>query len=226
MKKGILLFVVGIVLTTILSGCNTTLPDRIESIEVEQENIVVEVGERLPLKIKPKPENAINTEMIMTSQDESIATINGIGEVVGVGVGETSVTIKAKKGDATKTLPVKVVAKGSIPVALSNEDIKVYFNTKGQDRIVIKSNDKTKKITEGQTLSIYSKNTQSSMVLDNRKVEVIQVVDMCFDTSYLDYERGNQKQLNSDIISGGTLVVELKSKDNIVSKSVINVAVN
>ncbi len=106
MKK-ILLILCSVLLLT-FTGCNS-MPDQIDKIIIENESVVVGVGQTVKLKVKIEPSNAIANELIMTSSNEEIAVINGMGEVVGKSVGETEIKICAKRGNACTTKIVKVV---------------------------------------------------------------------------------------------------------------------
>lgn len=106
MKKFILICVSIVLL--MLPGCNS-MPDQIDKIIIENEKIEVAVGETIKLDIKYEPKNAIANELIMSSNNEQIAIINGMGEVIGKNVGETEIRISAKRGNVFTTKKVKVV---------------------------------------------------------------------------------------------------------------------
>ena len=106
MKK-IVLIIVGIMLFSI-GGC-ATLPEQIDTIIIENEDIVLKVGETVKLDIKIQPQNAIANELIMSSNNENVAVINGMGEVVAKGVGTATIKVYCKRGNASTTTSVKVV---------------------------------------------------------------------------------------------------------------------
>lgn len=68
----------------------------------------VKVGETITLTAKVSPENATDKTVIWTSDNTSIATVDGNGKVSGVKTG--SVTITAKAGEKTATKKVTVAA--------------------------------------------------------------------------------------------------------------------
>lgn len=220
MKK----FLVGIGLLLVafgVTGCGKeVLPDQIEKF-IAPSNVIVEVGETMDLGVKYEPNNAISNETLYYSKNEQIATVNGIGELVGKSVGETKIEVVAKRGKAKTEIVVRVVNKGEKPIKLTNNDVEI---NKGDNNVVftIKSNDATKKISSDVTIKFITKNTVSTLVLDERKREILKVLDLRFDAKYLDYEVGNNTKLYNDLEQGG-VTVEVIGKTGIKEKSVIKV---
>mgnify|MGYP004650668287 FL=1 len=220
MKK--FLTVVVLVLVAVgVAGCsNNVLPDQIDRFIVPC-NVVVEVGEKIPLNVKYEPNNAISNEVLYSSKNEEIAVVNGIGEIIGKSVGNTTVEVMAKRGKAKAEISVRVVNKGDKPVLLTGEDVVINLDNDGVI-FTIKSNDKTKSITSDLTLRFTTKSTVSSLVLDVKKREILKVMDMRFDGKYLDYERGNDLKLTSDL-KAGEITLEVISKSGITETSTIKV---
>lgn len=221
MKKLVLLSTSLLFLISILAGCEATLPDNIEAIEVEQKSVLIEVGDKESLKIKLKPEKVINNDLILTSDNESVATVNGVGEVTGIAVGKAEITIKAEKGAAQVKLPVTVVEKGAIPVSLTDNDMDIVKGENGEFRIILKSNDNTKKIKENTVLSFSTDNTLSSLKIEKRATEILQVAELCFDSSYLTYSVGNGQRFAMDIKQNKAVSVEIKSSFNLAKRTII-----
>lgn len=220
MKK----FLVGIGLLLVVfgvTGCGKeVLPDQIEKFIVSN-SVIVEVGEKMDLGVKYEPNNAISNETLFYSKNEQIATVNGVGEVVGNSVGETIIEVVAKRGKAKSEIRVLVVNKGEKPVKLTKSNVEIKL---GDNNVIftIKSDDVTKRISSDVTIKFITKNTVSTLVLDERKREILKVLDLRFDAKYLDYEVGNNTKLYNDIEQAG-VTVEVIGKTGIKEESVIKV---
>lgn len=220
MKK----FLVGIGLLLVVfgvTGCGKeVLPDQIEKFIVPN-SVIVEVGEKMDLGVKYEPNNAISNETLYYSKNEQIATVNGVGEVVGNSVGETIIEVVAKRGEAKSEIRVRVVNKGEKPVKLTKSNVEIKL---GDNNVIftIKSDDVTKRISSDVTIKFITKNTVSTLVLDERKREILKVLDLRFDAKYLDYEVGNNTKLYNDIEQAG-VTVEVIGKTGIKEESVIKV---
>ncbi len=80
-----------------------------ESINFSLENIEVNLGETTKLDVIFTPENAVDTELIWASSDETVATVSSTGEVKGVGTGTALITASlASNNDIKATCSVEV----------------------------------------------------------------------------------------------------------------------
>lgn len=98
----------------------------ISSIEVLDENISVRVDEQITVNYQILPENATNKNVSWSSDNTEIATVNQSGQITGIEVGETTITISNDEDGVSTTFPIKVEA--SLSVGLSNNDIQIYPN--------------------------------------------------------------------------------------------------
>ena len=75
------------------------------------------------------PSNASNKEVIFTSDDTSIATVNKNGKVVAISNGETNIKMKTKDGKVTKT--IHVIVSDYIPcteINFNTEEVRINSN--------------------------------------------------------------------------------------------------
>lgn len=86
------------------SSSSSILVERIDA-SIENENI--EVGDLFDVKVYVVPNNASNKEYEISSLDESILKVEG-DQIRALKVGETSLHIVSKDGNASLDLPVKV----------------------------------------------------------------------------------------------------------------------
>lgn len=81
----------------------TTIPElnvAVESVAISGLNNV-EVGKTITLTASILPENATNKNVIWSSEDESIATVNNAGIVIGVATGSAIITVTTEEGSKT-----------------------------------------------------------------------------------------------------------------------------
>ncbi len=83
-------------------------PVYVEDIKIEREKIIVSVNGKMPLKISVVPDNAIVKEILYTSLNDLVATVDDDGNVVGVRTGTTSILIEC--GSIKKFVTVEVSA--------------------------------------------------------------------------------------------------------------------
>lgn len=88
----------------------------IEIIEAQD----VQVGNSVNLSAKVIPQNATNKEILWSSSDESIATVDNNGKVTGVKVGTTNITAALNKNNS-----IKATCKVTVKEASSNNEISI-----------------------------------------------------------------------------------------------------
>ncbi len=90
----------------------------VQDIETKETEITLETGETIQLAVTVKPENATNKELIFSSDDESVATVDEKGNIVAVGEGTAVITvISADNPSVKKEITVTVKALPAGPVA-------------------------------------------------------------------------------------------------------------
>jgi beta-glucanase (GH16 family) len=80
------------------------------------------IGETVQLNHTVTPSNATNKQVIWSSADSSIATVDQTGKVTAVGAGITTIT--AKTADGNKTASCQVVVKTASTVYVVGDDVK------------------------------------------------------------------------------------------------------
>ena len=107
-------------------------------ITLNKTQITIEEDQTENLIATITPENATNKEVVWTSSDENVATVDGEGTVTAVGVGESTITAKTENG-ITATCSVRVV--DSIPpeiqiskniTEITNNNVIVSLNSNKQ----------------------------------------------------------------------------------------------
>ena len=105
----------------------------VASIELEEENISVVVGQTQALAYEILPENATNQNVIWESSDDAIATVSQEGVVSGIAPGTATITVTTEEGGKTDNCEVKVVEDAikvtGVTVNFTSRSIKVGETT-------------------------------------------------------------------------------------------------
>ena len=99
----------------------------VESVEFMNEDIILDAdGGSAKLNVYVKPEDATIKDLVYTSSDESVVTVDKYGNINAVGEGEATVTV-ASKDDATKTDTIKVTVKKLVTdIIVEKNDFVLY----------------------------------------------------------------------------------------------------
>lgn len=88
--------------------CTVNVSDiLLDSIELNQKSLTLNVGENSQLNVKFNPENATNKNVIWTSDDDSIASVKD-GKVLGVSAGSTTIIVTSEDGKLSDSCIVEV----------------------------------------------------------------------------------------------------------------------
>ena len=94
---------------SVVATCTVTVKEvPVESITFDTNNLSVKVGTTAQINATIKPSNATNKELIWTSSDDSIASVDSNGKVTGKKVGSVTITAKSKDGSVQATCTVTV----------------------------------------------------------------------------------------------------------------------
>ncbi len=102
---------------------------KVEYIPVESINaadVEVEVDKTAEIGASVAPQNATLPQIIYTSADEAIATVDKSGVVKGIAVGKTTITLKAD--EVEKTINVNVVAPAVLPESITLNQTEIALN--------------------------------------------------------------------------------------------------
>ena len=113
-----------VVITAEQSEETTTV--EVTGIELDKTDVTIKEGDILQLTATVKPENATNKNVIWTSANPDIATVDANGKVVAVKEGEVVITARAEAGEYMAICKVKVEKKAinSKPETKPNETTK------------------------------------------------------------------------------------------------------
>lgn len=81
----------------------------VESLQAEKTELSLKVGEKSLLNVRILPENATEKQIVWSSSDDGIVTVNSDGVITGQAVGNASVTAKVLNEEKTLTFNIRVV---------------------------------------------------------------------------------------------------------------------
>ena len=106
-----------------------------ESVSLDHSEITVDVGRSAMLRATVLPKDTDDKNLIWTSSDESVATVNGQGRVTAVSLGSCEITCESKSAAGVKTTatvhvqqPVKKVAFDTVPEVFAGETAKAAWH--------------------------------------------------------------------------------------------------
>ena len=93
----------------VVTTCEVTVKEvPVETITFNTNSTSVKIGSTVQIKATVKPDNATNKELVWTSSDTSIATVDSNGKVTGKNAGVVTITAKSKDGIVQATCQVTV----------------------------------------------------------------------------------------------------------------------
>jgi len=130
-KKGRVIITVTTVDGKKTAKCRVTVKTipiiNVTSINLNEENISMNVGDSDILTATITPDNATNQSVTWSSSDESIVTVNSEGEIGGISSGDATITATTKDGNKKATCRVTVKSV-PIPIITSISDIEQTIN--------------------------------------------------------------------------------------------------
>jgi uncharacterized protein YjdB len=91
------------------AACQLSVRSRaVESISLRQESLKMKKGETTTLDVIITPENATNKNVIWSSSNEAVASINN-GKITALTSGQTTITVKTEDGGLTATCEITVI---------------------------------------------------------------------------------------------------------------------
>ena len=110
----------------------------VESIEIMSEDVTINKDGTTRLNVYVKPEDATIKDIIYSSSDENVATVDKYGNITAVGEGTAEITV-ASKDDPTKSDTITVTVKVPVTeIAVDKTDITLKEN--GKDKITVTVN--------------------------------------------------------------------------------------
>lgn len=110
------------------SNCNILVDNiKIKAISVKQSSVQVRTGEMFDIQTSITPSNANNKTLEYVSSNPKVATVDDSGTVQSIGLGATTISIKAKDGSGkVAKVYVAVVGKSS-GINIMNKSYKPYY---------------------------------------------------------------------------------------------------
>ncbi len=93
----------------------------VTDIKLNKTNIELSIGEEVCLQAVVQPDNAVNKNIIWSSDDASIATVDKDGNVTGVAAGTTKINVEACDGTGVKNTCVVTVIKADAPTDIPTD---------------------------------------------------------------------------------------------------------
>lgn len=88
--------------------CTVTVKQGVTGITLNKTSATIGIGNSTQLTANVSPSNATNKSVKWNSSNTGVATVNGNGQVTGVGVGTTTITCRSSDGNATASCTVTV----------------------------------------------------------------------------------------------------------------------
>ncbi len=100
----------------------TVVATEVESIQIDQEDMTVRLGEMSQLTVTVYPDDATDKRVEWSSSDTDVATVDNDGNVTATGIGTTEIIATANNGISDR-ITVTVIAPLAISIALSADEI-------------------------------------------------------------------------------------------------------
>ncbi|MBP5204158.1 Ig domain-containing protein [bacterium] len=100
-----------------------------ESIELSSDDTTIYVGSSTQIIAKISPENSTNHDLVWSSSDTSIATVDDKGIVTGVKQGTVTITAKTSDGKVVATITITVEEEGLV---LDADETTIYVDSSAQ----------------------------------------------------------------------------------------------
>ena len=110
-----------------IAQCQVTVSVKVKSVELDQKDITVNVGNTITLVANINPDVASDKTVVWTSSDTSVATVDKDGVVRGVKTGSTTITAKTNDGGFEASCTVNVI-NAVMGITISDNSIMLYPN--------------------------------------------------------------------------------------------------
>ena len=206
---------------------------KVDKIVLSPTSMTLNVGESNKITATVKPDNAADKEIVWSSSDPSIATVDSNGKVTGLKEGTVTITAKTKDGKvvSTSTVTVKAIkvneivlnpthmalnvgGSGQIVATLKPDnatDKEIIWTTSDSSIATVDSTGKVTGIKEG-TVTITAKTKDGKVVSTctvEVKTEVIPVESITLSMEYPDVNVGTFEQVIATINPSNATVREL-----------------
>lgn len=128
----------------------------VTDIEITNENLVIQEGDSFIISPIVIPTDADNQNVIYSSENQQIATVDSSGNITAVKEGNTKINVQTEEGDFKRQIDVKVVQRLNEDEVIFDESLNVVQNEiTGWDIQKLKVEDIKEKIQTSYTIKIY-----------------------------------------------------------------------
>lgn len=112
------------------NSCDVTVTSNeitVEKIDIQQDSVEISKGEKLLLQVSVEPIDAKIDDLIFSTDNPSVATVDEDGNINAIDVGTTTITVKEKKSNVSDSITVVVTKSGSTviqPISLELSSLK------------------------------------------------------------------------------------------------------
>ena len=110
-----------------IAQCQVTVSVKVTSVDLDQSNITVNVGNTIKLNADVTPDVASDKSVIWSSSDTSVATVDKDGVVKGIKTGSTTITAKTNDGGFEASCTVNVINAVN-GITISDTNVALYPN--------------------------------------------------------------------------------------------------
>ncbi len=110
-----------------IAQCQVTVSVKVTSVDLDQSNITVNVGNTIKLNADVTPDVASDKSVIWSSSDTSVATVDSDGIVRGVKTGTATITAKTNDGGFEACCTVNVI-NAVMGITISDQSIALFAN--------------------------------------------------------------------------------------------------
>ena len=199
----------------LINSCDnkTTEPTiAVTGVSLNQTTLSMQIGDTRTLTAIITPENATNKGVIWSSSDESVATVNDTGSIIGIAKGSTLVTATTIDGDFSAICVVTVASNTpNIPVtgvALNKTNTSILIgNTEALTAIISPFN------ATNQNVSWSSSNSSIATISDNGVVTAINQGSITITVTTLDGGFTDICQVAVNPAPTATFIIALTTSD-------------
>ena len=140
---------------------------QIEKINVTIDKTTIKKGETIKLNVEILPEEAKDHEIIYSSSDNSVAQVDGSGNITGLKSGKATITVKAKENNVSSSINITVYTPVS-DIILQEDEIYLQKSEEITINPIVLPTDASNK-----SLSFKSLNTNIATVTNNGLITAI-----------------------------------------------------
>ena len=133
-------------------------PIQIENIELSIDNTTINKGDTKKLNVKIIPEEAKDLEVVYTSSNPNVVTVDNNGNIKGISSGEAVITVKAKNSNAQAQINIKVYSKVT-GIVVNENDVSIQIGDSFKLKAEVEPDD-----ADNKEISYISENTDIAIV--------------------------------------------------------------